>query len=166
MAETRILEEMTIKKYFPWVKNRQAYFFSLKIKIMDLWMQIEGRKLILNMNFSVQDFFKFASRMPQIAQILVSTLKIFHGGMPLNPCKYSPCLFFFSNSRLWLKQITTENNPWFGFLDLLILTFQQFKIWTCLQHSQKCILLKLYYFELLLVKVYYNVIPAFLWNFF
>ena len=36
-------------------------------------MQIEGRKLILIMNFSVLEFFKFASRMAQIAQILVST---------------------------------------------------------------------------------------------
>ena len=32
-------------------------------------MQIEGRKLIFIMNFSVLDFFKFTSRMPQIAQI-------------------------------------------------------------------------------------------------
>ena len=43
-------------------------------------MQIEGRKLIFIMNFSVQDFFKFASRMPQIAQILVLTFKNFPGG--------------------------------------------------------------------------------------
>ena len=40
-------------------------------------MQIEGTKLIFVMNFSVLHFFKFASRMPQIAQILVSTFKIF-----------------------------------------------------------------------------------------
>ena len=40
-------------------KNQQAYFFSMKIKMRDLWMQIEGRKLIF-MNFSVLDFFKFA----------------------------------------------------------------------------------------------------------
>ena len=32
------------------------------------------------MNFSVLDFFEFASRMPQTAQILVSTFKIFPGG--------------------------------------------------------------------------------------
>ena len=32
------------------------------------------------MNFSVLHFFKFASRMPQIAQILVSTFKIFRRG--------------------------------------------------------------------------------------
>ena len=31
------------------------------------------------MNISVLDFFKFASRMPQIAQILVSTFKTFLG---------------------------------------------------------------------------------------
>ena len=29
-------------------------------------MQIEGTRLIFVMNFSVLDFFKFASRMPQI----------------------------------------------------------------------------------------------------
>ena len=46
-------------------------FFSMKIKMMDLWMQIEGGKLIFIINFGVLDFFKFASRMPQIAQILV-----------------------------------------------------------------------------------------------
>ena len=41
-------------------------------------MQIEGTKLIFIMNFSVLDFLKFASRMPQIAQIkFVSTFKIF-----------------------------------------------------------------------------------------
>ena len=32
------------------------------------------------MNFSVLHFFKFASRMRQIAQILVSTFTIFKGG--------------------------------------------------------------------------------------
>ena len=48
----------------------------MKIKIMDLWIQIEGTKLIFIINISVLDFFKFASRMPQIAQILVSTFKI------------------------------------------------------------------------------------------
>ena len=48
--------------------------------MMDLWMQIEGTKLIFIINISVLDFFKFASRMPQIAQILVSTFKIFRGG--------------------------------------------------------------------------------------
>ena len=61
----------------------------MKIKMMDLWMQIEATKLIFIMNFSVLDFFKFASRMPQIAQILVSTFKIFReegvGGMPQTP---------------------------------------------------------------------------------
>ena len=33
-------------------------FFSMKIKMMDLWMQIEGTKLIFVMNFSVLHFFK------------------------------------------------------------------------------------------------------------
>ena len=50
------------------------------------------------MNFSVLYFFKFASRMPQTAQILVSTFKIFRGNMPPDPSKYF--LFFsFSNSQ-------------------------------------------------------------------
>ena len=44
-------------------------------------MQFEGTKLIFVMNFSVLDFFKFASRMLQIAQILDSTFKIFWGGV-------------------------------------------------------------------------------------
>ena len=52
-------------------------------------MQIEGTKLIFITNISVLDFFKFASRMPQIAQILVLTFKIFRGGagggMPPDP---------------------------------------------------------------------------------
>ena len=52
---------------------------------MDLWMQIEGTKLIFVMNFSVLDFFKFISRMSQIAQILVSIFKIFWYGIPPDP---------------------------------------------------------------------------------
>ena len=56
-------------------------------------MQIEGTKLIFIINISVLDFFKFASRMPQIAQILVSTFKIFRGGMPPDPPRNF--LFFF-----------------------------------------------------------------------
>ena len=73
----------------------------MKIKMMDLCIQIEGRKLIFSMNFSVLDFFKFASRMPQIAQILVSTIKICQGSMPPCPLDISTFFFFFfSNSRL------------------------------------------------------------------
>ena len=53
--------------------------------MVDLWLQIEGTKLIFIMNISVLDFFKFASRMPPIAQILVSTFKIFRGSMPPDP---------------------------------------------------------------------------------
>ena len=49
----------------------------MKIKMMDMWMQIEGTKLIFFMNFSVLHFFNFASRLAQIAQILISTFKIF-----------------------------------------------------------------------------------------
>ena len=37
-------------------KNRQAYFFSMKIKMMDLWMQIEGTTQTFIMNFNVLDF--------------------------------------------------------------------------------------------------------------
>ena len=61
-------------------------------------MQIEGTKLILVLNFCVLDFFKFASRMPQFAQILVSTFKLFReeggggGGIPLDPLQIS-CFF-------------------------------------------------------------------------
>ena len=52
-------------------------------------MQIDGTKLVFVMNCCVLHFFKFTSRMPQIAQILVSTFKIFQlgkgrGGMPLD----------------------------------------------------------------------------------
>ena len=61
-------------------------------------MQIEVRKLIFIMNFSVLDFFKFASRMPQTAQSLVSTFKIFRGSMPPDPLDISS-FFFFSNSQ-------------------------------------------------------------------
>ena len=64
---------------------------------MDLWMQIEGTKLILIMSISVLGFFKFASRMPQIAQILVSTFKIFQGSMPPDPP--TNFLFFFFHEQ-------------------------------------------------------------------
>ena len=52
----------------------------MKIKVMDLWMQTEGTQLIFVMNCSMLHFFKFASRMSQIAQILVLAFKIFRGG--------------------------------------------------------------------------------------
>ena len=45
------------------------------------------------MNSSVLDFFKFASRMPQTARIVVSTFKIFRGSMPPDPPRNF--LFFF-----------------------------------------------------------------------
>ena len=60
-------------------KKNPSILFSMKIKMMDLWMQTEGTKLKIIMNFSVLNLFKFASRMPQIAQILISTFKIFSG---------------------------------------------------------------------------------------
>ena len=49
------------------------------------------------MNITVLDFFKFASRMPQIAQILVSTFKIFRGSMLPGPPKNF--LFFFFHEQ-------------------------------------------------------------------
>ena len=73
-------------------------------------MQIEGTKLIFIMNISVIYFIKFASRMPQIAQILVSTFKIFRGSMPPDPPRnflFFFFFFFFSNSMLWLFQEIT-----------------------------------------------------------
>ena len=62
----------------------------MQIKMMDLlWMQIEGTKLIFIMNFSVLDFFKFAPRMHQIAQILDLTFKNFGTSLEIS-------FFFFS----------------------------------------------------------------------
>ena len=53
------------KNIFRWKKiYKHFFFFSVKIKMIDLWMQIEVRKLIFITNFSMLDFFKFASRMP------------------------------------------------------------------------------------------------------
>ena len=83
VAETRILAEMKIENRGKNVQLKQKsisiLFFSTKIKVMDLSMQTESIKLIFIANFSVLDFFKFASRMPQIAKNLVSTFKIFRG---------------------------------------------------------------------------------------
>ena len=52
-------------------------------------MQIEGTKLIFVTNFSVQHFFKFVSRMPQSAQILVVTFKISRCGGKGQSCWYA-----------------------------------------------------------------------------
>ena len=52
------------------------------------------------MNISVLDFFKFASRVPQIAQILVSTFNISGGACPRTLLEISS-FFSMSNSRLW-----------------------------------------------------------------
>ena len=49
-------------------------------------MQNEGTKLMFVMNFTVLDFFKFASRMPQIAQIL----KFSEGGWGREACPRTP----------------------------------------------------------------------------
>ena len=56
-------------------------------------MQIEGRKLMFILNFSVLDFFKVASRMPQTAQILVSTFKISRGACPQTLLHIIPLFF-------------------------------------------------------------------------
>ena len=45
VAETRILAEMKMEN----CGKNQAYFFSMKIKMMDLWMQIEDTTLIFIM---------------------------------------------------------------------------------------------------------------------
>ena len=89
------------EKWFPWGENQPYFFFFFKKSHQ--CRQIEGTELIFIMNFSVLDFFKFASRMPQIVQILVSTFNNFwgwEGGIPLNlPRNF--LFFFMSNSRLW-----------------------------------------------------------------
>ena len=51
------------------------------------------------MNFSMLDFFKFASRMPQIAQIIVLTLKNFRTSLEISS------FFFISNSRLCIIHV-------------------------------------------------------------
>ena len=69
-------------------------------------MQIEGTKLIFIMNNSVADFFKFASRMHQLAQILVSTFKFFLWGRGVPPDLPKKFLFFsMSSSRLVDKNV-------------------------------------------------------------
>ena len=72
----------------------------MKINMMDLRMQIEGTKLIFIMNFSVLYFFKFAPRMPQIPQILISGLSKFCGGACLRTVVENSSFFSFSNSKL------------------------------------------------------------------
>ena len=61
--------------------------------MMDLWMQIGDTKLIFITDFSVLHFFKFAFRVPQIAQILVSTFKIFRGEHGPRPSQKFPLFF-------------------------------------------------------------------------
>ena len=59
----------------------------MKNQTVDLWMQNEGTKHIFIMNFSVIDFFKFASRMPQTAQANLGLQNFPRGagGMPRTP---------------------------------------------------------------------------------
>ena len=67
------------------------------------------------MNFSVLHFFKFATRMPQIAQILVSTFKMFRGwgwggggGMPPDP----PRNFLFFSLAIPDSAYVAQNYGW------------------------------------------------------
>ena len=71
-------------------------------------MQIEGTKLTFIMNFGVLDFFKFAPKMPQIAQILASTYKIFQGIMPPDPLEISS--FFLQQCQALSKGIMGVNS--------------------------------------------------------
>ena len=98
------------KKFLLEKKIDKHTFFPVKIKVIDLWMQIEVRKLIFFMNFSVLDFFKFASRMPQTAQIFVWTFKIFRGSIPPDPPRYF--LFFFPLAilRIWVLKFLFFSN--------------------------------------------------------
>ena len=96
------------KNIFCWKKIDKHTIFPMKNKVIDLWVQIEVRKLIFIMNFSVLDFFKFASRMPHTAQIFVSTFKIFRGSMPPDPPRYFLFFFFFFSLailRIWVLKI-------------------------------------------------------------
>ena len=85
--------KITEKCTFHGKKIDKHTFCSMKIKMMDVWMQSEGTKLIFVMNFSVLDFLKFTSRMPQIAQILVWTFQNFEGRHTPRPPRNFP---FFS----------------------------------------------------------------------
>ena len=101
------------KKYFLWGKKSTSIPFSMKIKTMDLWMQIEGTKLIfINslMNFSLLYFFQFAPRMPQIAQILVSTFKIFQGRVPPGPLRKF-LFFFLQQFQALVVEFETKSDP-------------------------------------------------------
>ena len=94
IVETRILAELKIencREIFSVEKISTSILYSMKIKMMDLWMQIGDTKLIFIMNFSVLDFSIFASRMPQIAQIkFVSTFKIWGMGRGGGACLRAP----------------------------------------------------------------------------
>ena len=64
-------------KYFLWGKKSTSILFCYENEDDGSVNAIEGTKLIFIMNFSVLDFFRFASIMPQIAQVkLVLTIKI------------------------------------------------------------------------------------------
>ena len=74
-------------------KKSTSILFYMKIKMIGWWMQNEGTKLTFIMNFSVLVYSSFASRMPQIAQIVVFDFQHFPRGMPPDPLEIS---FFLS----------------------------------------------------------------------
>ena len=94
----KLKSKISEKRYFPWKKIDKHTFFSMKIKMMDLWIQIEGTELMFIVNFSVLCAF----RMPQIVQSLVSTFRVVRRGYPLEISSF----FFMSNSRIWLKKMS------------------------------------------------------------
>ena len=65
----------SLEKVFSMGKKPKYTFFKQTVAVD----KYRYTKAIFFMNLSVLDFFKFASRMPQIVQILVSTFKIFRG---------------------------------------------------------------------------------------
>ena len=97
---SRILKSNIAEKHIFHGKKIDKYiFFYYEIKMMDLWMQIEGTKLTFIVTFSWLNFSKFASRMPQIAHILFSTFNIFRWWEGEAPPR-NFLFFFISNSRL------------------------------------------------------------------
>ena len=76
-------------------------------------MKTEGTRPIFVINFCVLHFFKFAFRMPQIAQILVSTFKIFWGvgGCPWTPLEISSFFSLAIPGSVFDLLTNCENHP-------------------------------------------------------
>ena len=107
VAETRILTEM--KYIFTWKKSTSILFSCENSDDGSVNCKYEGTQLIFVMNFSVLHFCKFASRIPQIAQILVLTFTIFRRWEGEHTPSCRNFLFFSfslttpgSAERLWL----------------------------------------------------------------